>query len=371
VPPAVGLELPALSEATRARLAEALPPTATLTNPVDFAGGGEQDISSFAKVARALLESGEVDAVLFTGYFGGYAHYSEEFERREVESAEGMAKAAADTGVPLLAHTMYWRSPPAAMLRENRVPVFREVEAAVRVAGRLADGTPEALLGVPDLPEPAEPVTAEAGYFTARELLAGSGVPFAEARRVAGLEEAMVAAAEIGYPVVLKALGELHKSDSGGVAVGLGGPEDLNEAFERMEAALSPPAYSVEAMAPLSQGLELIVGSRRDPRFGPILLVGAGGLYAEVVKDVAVALAPVSEAAAEALFRSLQIAPLLDGARGRPGVDVRAAARVAAALSRFAAEHPELAEAEINPLLALPDGALGLDAHIVLGDDAR
>jgi acetate---CoA ligase (ADP-forming) len=368
---AVGLELPALSEATRARLAEALPPTATLTNPIDFAGGGEQDISSFAKVARALLESGEVDAVLFTGYFGGYAHYSEEFERREVESAEGMAKAAADTGVPLLAHTMYWRSPPAAMLRENRVPVFREVEAAVRVAGRLADGTPEALLGVPDLPEPAEPVTAEAGYFTARELLAGSGVPFAEARRVAGLEEAMVAAAEIGYPVVLKALGELHKSDSGGVAVGLGGPEDLNEAFERMQAALSPPAYSVEAMAPLSRGLELIVGSKRDPRFGPILLVGAGGLYAEVVKDVAVALAPVSEAAAEALFRSLQIAPLLDGARGRPGVDVRAAARVAAALSRFAAEHPELAEAEVNPLLALPDGALGLDAHIVLGDDAR
>jgi acyl-CoA synthetase (NDP forming) len=368
---AVGLELPALSEATRARLAEALPPTATLTNPIDFAGGGEQDISSFAKVARALLESGEVDAVLFTGYFGGYAHYSEEFERREVESAEGMANAAADTGVPLLAHTMYWRSPPAAMLRANHVPVFREVEAAVRVAGRLADGTPEALLGVPDLPEPAEPVTAEAGYFTARELLAGSGVPFAEARRVAGLEEAMVAAAEIGYPVVLKALGELHKSDSGGVAVGLGGPEDLNEAFERMQAALSPPAYSVEAMAPLSRGLELIVGSKRDPRFGPILLVGAGGLYAEVVKDVAVALAPVSEAAAEALFRSLQIAPLLDGARGRPGVDVRAAARVAAALSRFAAEHPELAEAEINPLLALPDGALGLDAHIVLGDDAR
>jgi acetate---CoA ligase (ADP-forming) len=368
---AVGLELPALSEATRARLAEALPPTATLTNPIDFAGGGEQDISSFAKVARALLESGEVDAVLFTGYFGGYAHYSEEFERREVESAEGMAKAAADTGVPLLAHTMYWRSPPAAMLRESRVPVFREVEAAVRVAGRLADGTPEALLGVPDLPDPAEPVRAEAGYFTARELLAGSGVPFAEARRVAGLEEAVVAAAEIGYPVVLKALGELHKSDSGGVVVGLGGPEDLNEAFERMEAALSPPAYSVEAMAPLSQGLELIVGSKRDPRFGPILLVGAGGLYAEVVKDVAVALAPVSEAAAEALFRSLQIAPLLDGARGRPSVDVAAAARAAAAVSRFAAEHPEIAEVEVNPLLALPDGALGLDARIVPGDDAR
>ena len=134
-----------------------------------------------------------------------------------------------------------------------------------------------------------------------------------------------------------------------------------------MESALDPPWYSVEAMAPLSRGLELIVGAKRDARFGPILLVGAGGLYAEIVKDVAVALAPVTEAAAEALFRSLRVAPLLDGARGRPAVDVAAAAHAAAVLSRVAAEHPEIAEVEINPLLALPDGALGLDARIVLG----
>jgi hypothetical protein len=134
-----------------------------------------------------------------------------------------------------------------------------------------------------------------------------------------------------------------------------------------MEAALSPPRYSVEAMAPLARGLELIVGAKRDPRFGPILLVGAGGLYAEIVKDVAVALAPVTEAGAEALLRSLRVAPLLDGARGKPAVDVAATAAAAAALSRVAAEHPEILEIEINPLLALPDGVLGLDARIVLG----
>jgi acyl-CoA synthetase (NDP forming) len=367
---AAGLELPPLSEATRAKLAEALPPTATLSNPVDFAGGGEQDISSFAKVARALLESGEVDTVLFTGYFGGYAHYSEEFRRREVQSAEGMARAAADTGVPLLAHTMYWRSKPAQMLRASGVPVFREVEAAVRVAGRLAEETPEALRRIPDLPEPVEPLAGEVDYFAAREHLTAAGVPFGQARRATGLEQVIAAAAEIGYPVVLKALGELHKSDSGGVAVGLEGPEDLSRAFERMEAALAPPSYSVEEMAPLSRGLELIVGTKRDPRFGPVMLVGAGGLYAEVVKDVAVALAPVTEEAAETLFRSLRIAPLLDGARGRPAVDTVAAARAAAALSHFAAEHPQIAEVEVNPLLVLPDAALGLDARIVLGDDA-
>jgi acyl-CoA synthetase (NDP forming) len=367
---AEGLELPQLSEATRARLAEALPSTATLANPVDFAGGGEQDISSFAKVARALLESGEVDTALLTGYFGGYSQYSEEFGRQEVDTAGAMARAAEETGRPLLVHTMYWRGAAAQTLRASGVPVFREVESAVWAAGRLARTTPSPLLDVPELPSPAAPVGGARDYFEARALLAETGVPFAEARQVAGVQEALPAAAELGYPVVLKAVGRLHKSDAGGVAVGLADPRELAEALTRMEGALTPPWYSVERLAPVSEGIELIVGARRDPRFGPVLLVGAGGLYAELVGDVAVALAPASEDAAEALLRSLRIAPLLDGARGRAAVDVRAAARAAAALSRFAAEHPEIAEVEVNPLLVTPDGVLGLDARIVTVDDA-
>ncbi|MGH7358054.1 MAG: acetate--CoA ligase family protein, partial [Candidatus Rokuibacteriota bacterium] len=368
---AAGLELPALSDVTRARLAKALPSTATLTNPVDFAGGGEQDISSFASVTRALLESGEVDTALLTGYFGGYSQYSEESDRQEVESARGMARAAEETGRPLLVHTMYWRGHAAETLRAEGVPVFREVEAAVWAAGRLARTTPEALRMVPELPAAAPPVEGEQDYFAARALLASAGIPFAEARQVAGVQEALPAAAELGFPVVLKAVGPLHKSDSGGVAVGLRDPRELAEALTRMEGALTPPWFSVEELAPLSQGLELIVGAKRDPRFGPVLLVGAGGLYAEVVRDVAVALAPASEKAAEALFRSLRISPLLDGARGRPAVDVGAAARAAAVLSLVAAEHPEIAEIEINPLLVTSEGALGLDARIVLVGDAR
>jgi acetate---CoA ligase (ADP-forming) len=364
---AEGLELPELSGTTQAELAKALPDTATLVNPVDFAGGGEQDITSFERVIGALLRSGEVDTVILTGYFGGYSQYSDTFEAKESASAEGMARAADETGVPFLAHTMYWKSGPAETLRASGVPVYRDVEAAVGVASRLARRTPEALVGIPDLPEPATSVEGTLGYFESRALLATGGVPFAEARKVADVQEALVAGEAVGYPVVLKALGELHKSDSGGVAVGLRDAQELTEALERMEAALHPEWFSVEALAPLAKGLELIVGAKRDPRCGPVVLVGAGGLYAEIVKDVAVALAPVTEAGAVALFRSLRIAPLLDGARGKAPVDVEAAAAVAAALSRVAAEHPEIAEIEINPLLALPDGALGLDARIVLG----
>jgi acyl-CoA synthetase (NDP forming) len=118
----------------------------------------------------------------------------------------------------------------------------------------------------------------------------------------------------------------------------------------------------------VAAGFELLVGARRDPRFGPLVVVGAGGIHAEVLRDTAVALAPVDDRAAEKLVHSLASAPLLTGARGRPPLDVTAAARATAALSRFAAAHPEVAEVEINPLLVRREGAVALDARIVLAD---
>ena len=179
----------------------------------------------------------------------------------------------------------------------------------------------------------------------------------------------MGAAAELGYPVVLKALGLVHKSDAGGVALALAGDWELRAAFVRMETALSAGAYVVEQMVSAPTAAEVIVGCRRDPRFGPLVLVGLGGLFAEVLRDVAVALAPAEPDELEALVRSLRGAALLTGARGRPALDIAAVATVAAALSRLAADHPEITEIEINPLLVLPEGAIGLDARVALASE--
>jgi acyl-CoA synthetase (NDP forming) len=118
-------------------------------------------------------------------------------------------------------------------------------------------------------------------------------------------------------------------------------------------------------MAPLADGVELLIGSRWDTRFGPVALAGSGGIYTEVLRDTAVALAPVTDEQAEAMLRSLKAAPLLAGIRGRPPTDVQAAARALAALSRAAAAHPELAELEVNPLLVTPAGAVALDARAI------
>jgi len=334
-----------------------MPDTAATTNPIDFAGAGEQDLSSYERVPRLLLESGEVDALLLTGYLGGYSATSDELREPETEAARGLARAAAEAGRPAVVQTMYWQEAPARALREAGVPVFREIDGAIRsLAGAAVRPEPGT---VPDLPPPAEPWSG-AGYLDARELLAAGGVAFPEARRAASGEAAVAAAEELGYPVVVKALGLEHKSDEGGVALGLEDADAVSSALERMPAA---EAYSVERHVAASGAVELIAGCRRDPRFGPVLLVGLGGILAEVLRDVAVALAPAEPDYVEQLLLGLRGAALLTGARGRAPLAVRAAAEACAAISRVAAEHPELDDVEVNPLLVTETDAIGLDAR--------
>ena len=361
-----GLQVPELSPSTVATLREQLPPSASCANPVDLAGGGEADLRNFERVAHTLLECGDVDAVLLTGYFGGYGEYADVFADPEMATGAALAELTAAAGRPLVVQTMYASSLPADALRRGGVPVYRAIEHAVdalsRLAARRDARDPH---DVPALPDPDEPVL-DHGYEAARALLAAAGVPFVAQLTVHTVATAQDAAAEIGYPVALKALGAVHKSDAGGVRLGLADADALAAAYADIEARLHPSAFSVEAMAPLDRGVELLIGARWDARFGPVALVGLGGVYAEVLRDVAVALAPVTPAQAGAMLRKLKAFPLLDGARGRPALDVDAAAAALSALSIVAAAHPEIGELEVNPLLVLPDGALGLDARIVL-----
>ena len=325
-----GLELPLLSDELQGRLAASLPATAATGNPVDLAGGGEQDFNNFAITARILLESGEVDGVLMSGYFGGYAQYSEEFEEAEVAVARDIARAVVDTGRPLVAQTMYHSAPAAEAQREGGIPVYATIEAAAMATVAIVERPSPT--GAPSLPAQT-PGDLDDGYFGSRDLLAAAGVPFVDARRAVGVEAAVAAGLELGFPVVLKALGTLHKTDAGGVRVGIADGQELEAAARDMHERLAPPEFSVERMAPLGDGVELIVGARQDARFGPIALVGLGGIYAETFEDVAIGLAPLDPQEAERLLRSLRGAALLGPVRGRPALDVAAAGRAAAALS--------------------------------------
>jgi acyl-CoA synthetase (NDP forming) len=169
---------------------------------------------------------------------------------------------------------------------------------------------------------------------------------------------------------VLKAAWIEHKTEVGGVVLGLGDVVAAADALVALRERLGDGEYVLEEMDTRDGAVELIVGARRDPAFGPLVLVGFGGTQTELYRDVAVELAPVTPEVAAAMLARLRAYPLLTGWRGRPAVDVEAAAGVVAAVSRLIAERPDVAECEVNPLRVTPAGALALDA-LLIGADKR
>ncbi|MGW0828362.1 acetate--CoA ligase family protein [Streptomyces sp. NPDC002845] len=355
------------STETRALVAAELASAPGISNPIDTAGAGEKDIELFSRVSRILTGAADVDSVLLTGYFGGYRKYSTELGHAELRVARELADIATRSAKAFIAHLMFDTSPAAQVLREGGVAVYRDVETAAWVLERITARGGAAASGVPDVPPPSPPLT-ESGYTAARRQLASAGIPFVRAAEVSTREELRRAASRMRFPMVLKALGDEHKSDRGGVVLGIPDLSRLEEAWLDLRHRLGPPAVSVEEMADLTDCVEIIVGVRRDPSFGPVVLVGIGGVYTELLRDIRCALGPVTPAAARGLLLSLKGTWLLTGFRGRPAVDLDAAARVVSAVSLFAAAHPEIDEIECNPVAVTPKGATALDARIVLAD---
>ena len=356
-----GLETPQLGEATRGRLRGVLWASSSVVNPIDLAGAGDRDPLGYARAVECLLAGEEVDGVLMTGYFGGYSTEPGGVSEREVEAAHAIADAAKAQHKPVVVHTIFPGGPTAAVLRAAGIPVHRDVDRASVVLAGLEE---HPLPAYDDEPEVAAPVT-DTSYAAATRLFAAAGIDFPAARTVGDRDQLREALRVTGFPLVLKALGQVHKSDAGGVVLGLPDEPTALAAYDDLVARLSPPGVSVEAMADLTGGVELIVGCVRDRTFGAVVMVGLGGIHAEVLDDTACALAPVGPAQARELVLSLRGAPLLTGARGRTPADLDALAAAVSAVSRVAAQHPELAELEVNPLLAGPAGALALDARLV------
>jgi len=378
---AAGLSVPVFTDALATRLAGAIGTTGGTDNPIDLAGGGEQDIWSFHRALDELIGSPEVDAVLLTGYFGAYGDYSAELADSERDVAQALARSIRATHKPVVVHSMHplvreigenadvlAGAEPLVHLRSAAVPVYSDIQAAASVLARVVRRSLDPRAGLPDLPAPSAGPSA-GGYWAARSLLEAAGVWLAPARKVHDLDEARQAARDLGYPVALKAAAIEHKSDVGGVVLHLADDAALERAATDMWWRLGTEALSVESMIEGQDAIELFVGASRDPRFGAVAVVGLGGTYAEVMSDVAVALAPVDETGAERLISSLRSAPLLLGARGRPPLDITAAARALVAISKVAAGYPTIAEIEVNPLLVCREGAYGLDARLVLGPD--
>jgi acetate---CoA ligase (ADP-forming) len=196
-------------------------------------------------------------------------------------------------------------------------------------------------------------------------LVADYGIPAVRAERATSTAEAVSTAQRIGWPVALKGTGAAHKTEAGGVTLGLRSPDELEDAYRAVASRLGPEVV-VAAMAP--PGVELALGMVRDPQFGPLVMVAAGGELIEAFRDRRMGLPPLDRARAARLLDRLAVRPLLDGARGRPPADIEAAVDAIVRLSALATDVGDLIEElDVNPLICGPDGCVAVDALVVPG----
>jgi acetyl-CoA synthetase (ADP-forming) len=206
-----------------------------------------------------------------------------------------------------------------------------------------------------------------------KQILHDAGIPVAVAELASTADDAAAAADRLGYPVVLKIVSPdiAHKSDVGGVKVGVGSADEVKAAFDEIMASVNaqqPDAtiegVAVQKMAP--SGTEVIIGMSKDPQFGPVMMFGLGGIFVEVLKDVAFRIVPLEARDAAEMVRDIKGFPVLEGVRGQDPADIAALEGLILNVSEFVEAHPEIDELDLNPVFASKDGVIAVDARIVV-----
>ncbi|MGU7784795.1 acetate--CoA ligase family protein [Burkholderia sp. PU8-34] len=374
----IGLTLPRLTEPTVRKLTELLPDFAVADNPLDYTTIGVRNPGLIGELIDTVLADPDVGSLVLS-IMGGPPI-------AQRDKADHLVPALARATKPAVLAVMGDNNALEPFfvdaIAASGVPFFRSPDRALRACARVAAygeslqrARRASTVGPAAVPLPgAVPANGIFPEYQGKAWLAAVGLPVPGGRLAKTLDDALAIAGEIGYPVVLKAqASELpHKSDVGGVVVGLADADALRAGWDRLHAnvaahrpGLALDGTLVEAMGP--RGLELVVGAKRDADWGPVVLVGLGGIWIEALKDVRLIPADMAEADIVVELRRLKAAALLDGVRGAAGVDVAAIAKAVAAIGAQMRANPQITEIDVNPLVAYPDRVLALDALVVCG----
>lgn len=377
------LRLASLDPSTVQALRKRLPEASNFYNPIDVLGDADADRYVYA--GEHLLRDPNVDSVL--------AVLTPQAMTRPRETGEKLGSASARSPKPVLACFMGGQAMAEAqeVLNRHKVPNYPYPERAVQSLAKMADYR-EWCDEPPDPPvliaadkEAVRAVLAAArqenrvnlGETEAREVLTAYGLRVPESYLARSAEEAAAQAEKIGFPVVMKIVSPdiLHKSDIGGVRVGIRDQQEAQDIFELM--LLRVRRYAPEAVIRgvlvqemIQAGREVIIGSTRDPQFGPLVMFGLGGIYVEVLKDVSFRVAPFGERHARRMIEEIRSAPLLRGARGERSSDVEAIVRGLLTVSQMVTDFPEIVEMDVNPLKVKEPGAgaVAVDARITISE---
>lgn len=390
----MGIQLPILSEKTQQKLKDILPFAASVPNPVDVAGGGDADPSVFAECAKIILEDSAVGGILMVGLFGGYGiRFAESLAAIEEKAAKKMGALVKKTGKPIVMHSLFNASRPPALeeLRTAGIPAFGSVDIACKCIGALSSYG--AYL---NSPPSVDDLTLNRGAHAthrgeeiilsaqsegrnalleheARELLAQHSLPVFTCPPLKTASEAVKAAAAINGPVAMKIVSPniLHKSDAGGVRLNLINPDEIHKAFDEMvnnALTYAPDAdlRGVLVIPMASSGVEVIIGTKNDDQFGPIIMFGLGGIMVEVLKDVAFRVLPVSAKGAADMLDEIRTGAILDGIRGNPASDKEALVSLLLKVSEIVEAYPAIVEMDLNPVIVHPEGVSLVDARIMI-----
>lgn len=378
-----GLQIPPLSEKTQNELKKVLPPAAATHNPVDIIGDG--DAHRYRAAFRIILQDENIDGVI--------PIWTPTVMAEAIDVANVIAEESQKSTKPILAciQTMGDNTAIRRALLRVRIPHFLFPENAARALstmaefGRLSRRPPGKVVHFSDVePEKVREILARAKrrprlYLSEPEchqILKAYGVPVPEFALVQNVNEALSAANAIGYPVAIKIVSPdiLHKTDFGGVRINISDDAKLKEAFAGILESVKnkkPDAevwgMMIQKMAP-EGGLETILGMKRDPHFGPLLMFGLGGILVEVLKDVVFRIAPVNDLSAESMITGIRAHRLLEAFRGKPPRDKKKIKESIQRLSQLVTDFPEFEEIDLNPLLVYEEGkgAMAIDARILL-----
>ncbi len=388
------VNLPEISDKTKAKLSAILPTAASVANPIDVAGGADDNPQVLAQCARILLHDPNIGGVLVVGLFGGYSiRFSESLAYAEEDTAHQLGKLVKETGKPIIMHSLYNFAKPHSLdlLRYYGIPVFDSLELACKSIGVLAEyggylrGYKSKAKFVFSMGKKAKARGREIMHTAreegrtalleneAKELVSLHGGMVCQDCLAQSPEQAIAMAAGFNEKVVMKIVSPdiLHKSDAGGVRLNLQKPDDIRNAY--MEIIGNAREYNPDAnikgvlVAPMAnEGLEIIIGTKIDDQFGPVIMFGIGGIMVEVLKDVVFRVLPISPYSARGMINEIKSVKLLEGFRGQPPIDRKAIKRLLLTVSEIIGSYPEIHEMDFNPVIAYEEGLNVVDARIIL-----
>ncbi len=390
----LGVEIPELEEKTKNKLRAILPGGAAVRNPIDVAGGTDDNPAVFADCANIILGDPQVGGLLIVGLFGGYGiRFAASLAMMEEDAAHRMGKMVNSRNKPIVVHSLYNSEKPHSLdlLRYYGIPVYGSLDVACKCMGVLAQygrylksyhavsnfvfnwgakAKPEGRQLIDDAFAQGRHVLLEG---EAKQLFKLHGARVTEDVLVKTADDAAEAAGRMPGNVALKISSPdiLHKSDAKGVMLGLSNKKQVKKAFS--EIMRNAKAYQADAriegvlVSPMvEKGVEVIIGTKIDDQFGPVIMYGLGGVLVEIIKDVTFRVLPITRRTAQRMIQETKSHPILDGVRGEKPYDKKALVNLLLACSEIIESYPQIQELDLNPVIVHHQGLSIVDARILL-----